>query len=335
MYYVAVTAEGNSNKFKRLAYTLIDGDHQHLTLVHYLGDHTVASALPHGNSKSSTRSYMRTCPSVLHSIARSHDLPSTVYRKEIAGSSCHDQHQPVLKPRNTKQVANIQSKNRQKFRLSHDALYNLHELAFDLSGFVAKITTYPDLIVICGMPHMIQELDSVLISRSKSPTLLSYDTTFQLGDFYLSPLLFRHTLFVGSPVMPAMFLIHERKFQKVHEELLKFAGEAIPALKRPSKRIPMVTDDEKGVCNAVDQHLPGVVRLLCWNHVINAAKTWLTRHGGTAAEIPVYTSNLRELFHQKSENAYEQRLLELERKWSKSFQQYYRQSIHPEVYMSQ
>lgn len=224
--------------------------------------------------------------------------------------------------------------NRQQFRLTHDALYNLHELAFDLRGFVAKITTYPDLMVICGMPCMMQELESVLISASKSPSLLSYDTTFQLGDFYLSPLLFRHTLFLGNPVMPAMFLIHERKFQKVHEELLKFAGEAIPALKRPSKRIPMVTDDEKGVCNAVDQHLPGVVRLLCWNHVFSAAKTWLRRHGATAPEIPVYISDLSELFHQKSENAYERRLVELEEKWSEPFQEYYRKSIHPEVYIA-
>ena len=184
------------------------------------------------------------------------------------------------------------------------------------------------------MPCMMQELESVLISASKSPSLLSYDTTFQLGDFYLSPLLFRHTLFLGNPVMPAMFLIHERKFQKVHEELLKFAGEAIPALKRPSKRIPMVTDDEKGVCNAVDQHLPGVVRLLCWNHVFSAAKTWLRRHGATAPEIPVYISDLRELFRQKSENAYERRLVELEEKWSEPFQEYYRKSIHPEVYIA-
>ena len=109
VYYIAVTAEGNTctNKFKRLAYTLIDGDHRHLTL----GDHTVAaSSLPHSNSKVHvpTRSFVRTCLSVLCNIARNHDMPSTAYKKEIANSSCHDQHQPVLKPRNTKQVANIQ-----------------------------------------------------------------------------------------------------------------------------------------------------------------------------------------------------------------------------------
>jgi len=42
--------------------------------------------------------------------------------------------------------------------------------------------------------------------------LLSYDTTFQLGDFYVSVLCFRHTLFKEAPVIPAAFLVHERKF---------------------------------------------------------------------------------------------------------------------------
>ena len=48
---------------------------------------------------------------------------------------------------------------------------------------------------------------------SVNPQLLSYDTTFQLGDFYVSSLLFRHTIFKESPVIPALFLIHERNFK--------------------------------------------------------------------------------------------------------------------------
>ena len=43
VYYVAVTTELKSNKFKWLVHTLIDGDHLPLNLVHYLGDLTVAA----------------------------------------------------------------------------------------------------------------------------------------------------------------------------------------------------------------------------------------------------------------------------------------------------
>ena len=173
-------------------------------------------------------------------------MPSTTYKKEIANSSFHNQHQPVLKPRNTctKQVVNIQWQKRQQFWLTHDALYTLHQLAFDHSGFVAKITTYPDLMVACGMPCMMQELESVLISASKSPSLLSYDTTFQLGDIYLSPPQFHHTLYVTNPVMPTMFLIHEQKFQKftrncqslLVKQFQHWRGQANESLWRPMMR---------------------------------------------------------------------------------------------------
>ena len=78
----------------------------------------------------------------------------------------------------------------QKQRLSHDALYNLHELAVDLPGFVHVIRTHPDLICTCSNKELLDELDRVLLVQSPTPKLLSYDTTFQLGDFYVSTLAF-------------------------------------------------------------------------------------------------------------------------------------------------
>ena len=74
-------------------------------------------------------------------------------------------------------------------------------------------------------------IDRVLQCRSSAPQLLSYHTTFQLGDFYLSSMLFRHTAFATSPVTPALFLIHKKKAQSAHEELMKHAGNVVPTLK--------------------------------------------------------------------------------------------------------
>ena len=53
-------------------------------------------------------------------------------------------------PLNPKQIKNVQASQRQSLRLTHVALYNLHELANDLDGFFHKITTFPDLVIICG-----------------------------------------------------------------------------------------------------------------------------------------------------------------------------------------
>ena len=93
----------------------------------------------------------------------------------------------------------------------------------------------------------------------------------------------------------------------------------------------MVSDSEQGICQAIDEHLTNVQRLLCWNHVINAAKRWLHSHGAQAAEIPFYVSSLRELFHQPSEEEYAVCLKNLSPKWSAPFADYYNEHIHREV----
>lgn len=129
-------------------------------------------------------------------------------------------------------------------RLTHDALYNLHEMAYDIEDFVKVIKTFPDLLVICGIKVVLKEFNLVLQAQSEAPQLVSYDTTFH---FYLSPLLFRHTLFSNSPVIPALFLIHERKFQENHEDFMKQLAQLVPALVRGKKMVPLVTDDEPAI----------------------------------------------------------------------------------------
>ena len=55
-------------------------------------------------------------------ISAESDFKCNVYKKEIAKNDCLPEHQPVLKPKNVKQISNVQAKNRQKYRLIHDAL---------------------------------------------------------------------------------------------------------------------------------------------------------------------------------------------------------------------
>ena len=177
------------------------------------------------------------------------DLPGNVYKKFISNNAISSL-PPSHLPRNTRQVINLQHRERQKSRLTHDSLYNLHELSLDLEGFVKVIKTHPDLIVICGLEVILNEMEMVLRhTQSTNVQLLSYDTTFQLGDFYVSPFLFRYTHFKTSPVIPAAFLIHERKFQACHEELMLFLLKAVPSLSRNTNSIPLVTDDEVGIHN--------------------------------------------------------------------------------------
>ena len=62
------------------------------------------------------------------------------------------------------------------------------------------------------------------------------------GDFYLSPLLYRHTLFSNSPTILTLFLIHERKFHSIHEKFMQCLADRILSLVSGKKNIPLVTD---------------------------------------------------------------------------------------------
>ena len=95
--------------------------------------------------------------------------------------------------------------------------------------------------------------------------------------------------------------------------------------------IPIVTDDEQGVCNAIDKTLVGVTHVKCWNHILNSAKLWLRLHGAKSAEIPVYISNLRELFHHQSYQDYLTKLDAIKVNWSLAFLEYFEKNIHFEV----
>ena len=92
-------------------------------------------------------------------------------------------------------------------------------LAYDLRSFVISIKTFPDVLIVCGHGSLAEELDGLVQAESEVPQLLSYDTTFQLGDFYLSAFLFRHTTFSSSPVSPVSFSSMNVNFNLVIKSL--------------------------------------------------------------------------------------------------------------------
>lgn len=252
--------------------------------------------------------------------------PGIVYKKEIATMSCNNDKVTTETPRDVKQLRNLRYDHLHKSRLSKDGLYNLHEIAYDIPGFVWKIVTYPDLVVIFGLQELLEELDKVLLLDCDHQ-LLSYDTTFQLGDFYVSPLLFRHTVFKNRPTIPAM--LHERKKTETHCHMMKECVARVPSLS--SADAPFVTDREKAIANALHLELPNVYHVYCWNHVIRDVRFWLTKHGAPSSDIAIYLDDIRSLFHSPSKSSYESKLTTLKDKWDVTFFQYYMKEIHPDV----
>ena len=115
-YYVFVHNDGRDDPaFKRCAFRLQNSGNR--VVIHYKGDESVAV---------DSKSQWRTCPSVLKELQTSEVAPSVTYKRKIATSISSIEHQSVLLPKNVKQVKNLQSSQRQKMRISHDSLYNIH-----------------------------------------------------------------------------------------------------------------------------------------------------------------------------------------------------------------
>ena len=181
--------------------------------------------------------------------------------------------------------------------------------------------------MLCGLKELLDEADRVL--QIGGDQLLSYDTTFQLGDFYVSPLIFRHTIFKERPCIPVMFLLHERKFTEVHKEMFKECSKHMQSLRKI--KIPLVMDREPALIKAVQSELPNIALVLCWNHIFRDIWRWLQQHGAPSTDITIYKDDVQRLFHCCSNKEYSDELEKSKMKWDDEFTKYDLNEIHPHV----
>ena len=134
--------------------------------------------------------------------------------------------------------------------MSHDALYNIYELRLQLNmtnrkgdskDFITRISIHPRTIVHI-MAHPLLDSLEHLLNVSTDPVVLHYDTVFNMGDYYMSTLTFRHGLFIGNPIIPCSFFIHSKLYHIDHREFLDAITETTTALL--TKRVNLITDRE-------------------------------------------------------------------------------------------
>ena len=102
----------------------------------------------------------------------------------------------------------IREKARTEERPTKDAITNLQAMAYEDEGFIHYIATYPDLVCISRLEEMPMHLYYILQIVPKVEQLLSYDTTFSMGDFYVPALFFKNRILEERSVVPALFLVH-------------------------------------------------------------------------------------------------------------------------------
>ena len=133
-YFSIDTPNGPSKDFGKHAYHLISS--KTFTLIHYLGNEKVAIPFSHRNTKGyPSASFVRTCPSTLK-IMKSQCIHNTANEKEISSVDCLQEFVLTPKPRDMKQFVTFMYTHLHSTKTSKDDIYNLHEIAYDIAGFV-------------------------------------------------------------------------------------------------------------------------------------------------------------------------------------------------------
>ena len=157
---------GPSKAFQKHTYQLINDRESNALLIHYIGDENAAVLFPQYNSKIETP-FVRTCPSSYKKFAEmcESEKAGIVYKKEVSTMNCHPEDVPTQLPQKKKQLRNLTYKHLHNTRISKDELYSLHQIVYDIPGFVWKITSYPDLVCVCGLQELLEEADKVLFLK--------------------------------------------------------------------------------------------------------------------------------------------------------------------------
>lgn len=156
---------------------------------------------------------MRTCPSTLRTIEEQskNNKPHTIYRKLIV-EPCQNTQIPVTHPRNTEQCRNTVQNFKAKNKIHNDELYAVYEITSALESFTWGFSLAPKVRIVFGLKLLGDELCGVIEEVKNGSLYLSYDTTFNIGDFYMSVLLFKHTAFKDPcPIIPLGFLVYQTK----------------------------------------------------------------------------------------------------------------------------
>ena len=304
MYYKLMNQNSADERLKKHVFKMENDENLNLILIQYIGDETIFVPQPHGNNKKRKNEYVRTKPSVLNKT-KDHTAknPVSVMNKINLKINAPCKETGFSNLRNKRQVINMQSRLRKQQGLGPDALYNLHQLFYHLDGYITDIVTAPDLIVLLQMKDMLEEFDRLLQLKSDEAVPLFYDTTFNLGDFYVSTLSFQHILFYTPPLIPLAIMIHERNFQKCHEMLFNSVKQRIPRLK--DKNLAIVTDRETGIINAIKNVFPNLTLLICWNHILRDTKEWLRKNGKNEQNTLEIVKQIKCLLESPSEEAFD------------------------------
>lgn len=162
--------------------------------------------------------------------------------------------------------------------------------------------------------------------------VLHYDTTFNIGDFYLSILVFQHPIFENGRTISLAYLMHYKKTY----ELNKLFFETFKShLKNETFDMKIVTDRESAITKAIRMVLPQSKLFFCWNHIIRDVEYWLkTKKNSDIGNVMVYKNNVWDLLDSDTEVEFHKKYNKLSLMWSQPFKDYFQNNLFYDILTS-
>lgn len=163
-------------------------------------------------------------------------------------------------------------------------------------------------------------------TNSRKPGILSIDTTYNSGEFYVTPTTYRHRLLLSKrtgkyPVLLGPTLIHKHRDKEAFSYLASSMTRLKPSL---GSILAIGCDRDKAVKNGLAPHFPCAVFLACKKHFEDDIQRKLTELGLNGNERRQIVADIlgsevtqeRGLIDRSSELDFDRDLAELEQVWN-------------------
>ena len=298
----------------------------------FTGKEHALPKVPHGNLTGSTP-YKRQPKSTRDMLLKhaENNKPREAMRlveKELGGIKS-DQISTSSLPRNMQQAATIRR------NLFHDkvhsdpimALIDLHKT--DYNHFIRALQVLPSPACILATDEQLHQL-VLNCTQEKNFGVMHLDPTFNLGDFYVTPIVFPLVNYThrkskgGCPTFIGPVLIHH---QMQHSTYSYFLNQII-SLKPAVRNVKVIgTDGELALCNALKENFPEAIPLRCLKHIKDSVERKLNDLKFDSQSVRVIAADIfgsvadgiRELglSDATDQEDFFSKLMSLENKWNK------------------
>ena len=196
-------------------------------------------------------------------------------------------------PRNNKQIYNFKHNERSKFSKQQgkkDEIYAVMLQAADEEEereepFVHSIAAWPEPLCILGFQSQFHDI-ARFCSDPSLHSVLTIDTTFNLGSFYVTPTSYRNLLLESNrtgknPLFIGPILVHMTRSYAAYAHLLAKLKEVEPDIDDVKATM---NDGEPGLMKALDTFLRNSIKLRCLGHFRQNVKDELKKLGLGAEE---------------------------------------------------